>query len=110
MAAYLLGSGALTFSAFFLFGSLSLGCSGLFSNSRFLSLSFWMPDTRPLWVPVFPLSGSFFPLFGFPFLSLGLYTSPALYPPPLGFYPPIRSEQSTVSTPFPFPCGSDLHA
>lgn len=67
MGAYLLGSGALTFSAFFLFSSLSLGCSGLFSNSRFLSLSFWMPDTRPLWVSVFRLSGSFFPSLDFPF-------------------------------------------
>lgn len=68
MGASLLGSGALTFSAFFLFGSLSLGCSGLFSNSRFLSLSFWVPDTHPFWASVFP-SQDLFSLFGFPFLS-----------------------------------------
>ena len=67
MGASLLGSGALTFSAFFFFGSLSLGCSGLFSNSRFLSLSFWVPDTRPFWVSVFPSLGIFFPSLDFPF-------------------------------------------
>lgn len=80
------------------------------SNSGSLSLALWLPDTCPLWVSVSPSLWVFFPSWGFfLFLSLGLYPSPALCPPPLGFYPPIMSEQSTVSPPFPFPCGSDLH-
>lgn len=80
------------------------------SNSGSLSRALWVPDTCPLWVSVSPSLWVFFPSWGFfLFLSLGLYPSPALCPPPLGFYPPIMSEQSTVSPPFPFPCGSDLH-